>query len=66
MSHFKEHPFHRIIKADARRMSRAQLIEWLTWNDPNGVYNDRDSVKEFGSKISKRVALQHVLRQIQE
>ena len=27
---------------------RLELIEWLEWNDPNGVYNDIDCRAEFG------------------
>lgn len=28
--------------------SRAGLIRWLEWNDPNGTYNDGASIIEFG------------------
>ena len=28
------------------RGSRDQIIEWLVWNDPNGVYADSDSIAE--------------------
>ena len=26
--------------------TRAELIEFLSWNDPNGVYNDEQAEKE--------------------
>lgn len=29
--------------------SRADIIAWLEWNDPNGVYADRASMREFGA-----------------
>jgi hypothetical protein len=28
--------------------TREELIAWLEWNDPNGCYNDHDSMIEFG------------------
>ena len=27
--------------------SRIDLIEWLCWNDRNGVYRDEDSLREY-------------------
>jgi hypothetical protein len=29
-------------------VSRNEVIEWLSWNDRNGVYDDAQSLKEFG------------------
>ena len=29
-----------------RNGNRQQLIAWLRWNDPNGIYADDDSVAE--------------------
>lgn len=28
------------------RGTRRQIIDWLVWNDPNGIYTDRDSQAE--------------------
>jgi len=28
--------------------TREELIAWLEWNDPNGVYSDEDCVAEWG------------------
>jgi len=36
-----------------RAMAREELIEWLCWNDRNGVYRDGDSLAEFGEIMTK-------------
>ena len=61
-----EHPYHRVTHYDASKMSREQLIDWLMWNDRNGVYDDVQSIKEFGEIITYENALEHVLRQIEK
>lgn len=33
---------------------REEIIEWLQWNDFNGVYKDEPSLLEFGNIIVKR------------
>jgi hypothetical protein len=38
-------------------MNREQLIEWLCWNDPNGVYRDEDSIREGMEILSYQEAL---------
>lgn len=43
--------------------SREALVDWLIHNDPNGVYSDEDSMREFGNVISKEEALEIVDRQ---
>ena len=35
-----------ITAADIDDMTRDALIAWLTWNDPNGIYTDRDNEAE--------------------
>lgn len=47
-------------------LSREDIIEWLMWNDPNGVYDDEQSLKEFGNKVSKEEALEIFFRQVEE
>lgn len=46
------------------RWSRYDLIEWLSWNDRNGVYRDEDSLREFDQIISREEALEIMIRQI--
>jgi hypothetical protein len=46
--------------------SRLELIEWLCWNDRNGVYKDDESLQEFGNTVSKEEAIEIITRQISE
>ncbi len=46
--------------------SRNELITWLKWNDPNGVYRDEDSLREFDNILSKTEAIEIITRQITE
>lgn len=47
-------------------MTREDLIEWLCWNDPNGIYQDEQSQKELGNVMTRAEGLEIVLRQIEE
>jgi hypothetical protein len=44
-------------------MNREQLIEWLCWNDPNGVYRDEDSIREGMDVLSFEEAYELYLNQ---
>lgn len=46
--------------------SRRELINWLSWNDPNGVYEDEDSLREFDNILGKSEAIEIITRQIME
>ena len=46
--------------------SRNELINWLSWNDPNGVYEDEDSLREFDNILGKPEAIEIITRQITE
>lgn len=46
--------------------SREEIIDWLTWNDPNGVYSDVLSLSEFGKIVSKEEGIGIIKRQIFE
>lgn len=35
------------------------MIEWLSWNDRNGVYRDDESLQEFGNTVSKEEAIEN-------
>ena len=48
------------------RLSRSDIIEWLMWNDSNGVYSDEASLREFGEVMSKGEGLEILLRQVKE
>lgn len=36
--------------------SRSQLIQWLVWNDPSGIYRDEDTRREFGRALTHEEA----------
>ena len=66
-----KHPFYTImdLKGDVlfnelNSWSRLDLIEWLCWNDRNGVYKDEDSLAEFGNVLSKEEAIEIMISQI--
>ena len=46
--------------------SRQELIDWLSWNDRNGVYQDEDSLQEFNNILGKEEAIEIITRQIIE
>ena len=67
------HPFYTImaLKGDVlinelNSWSRLDLIEWLSWNDRNGIYKDEDSLAELGNILTKEEALEIMVRQITE
>lgn len=67
------HPFYKImeLKGDVllnelNSWSRLDLIEWLSWNDSNGVYKDEDSLREFDNILSKEEGIEIMVRQITE
>lgn len=47
-------------------MTREDLIEWLSWNDHNGIYHDEQSLNELGNVMSRDEGLEIMLRQIEE
>ncbi|MEZ2336948.1 hypothetical protein AB6735_14995 [Mucilaginibacter sp. RCC_168] len=47
-------------------LTRTDIIEWLMWNDPNGIYSDERSEKEFGTIMSREEGLEIMLRQAEE
>jgi hypothetical protein len=67
------HPYYKlmelrgdVLEAEINSWSRLNLVDWLCWNDRNGVYRDEDSLREFGNIVSKEEAIEIILRQITE
>ena len=67
------HPYYKIMELSGDKLqlelnewSREDLIEWLCWNDRNGVYRDEESLHEFGNIVSKEEAIEIINRQILE
>jgi hypothetical protein len=68
-----EYPYIRLIEISNTelagvigKLSRYDIIEWLMWNDRNGVYSDPDSLREFGAVMTKEESVQILLRQVAE
>ncbi len=49
-----------------KALHREVIIEWLQWNDSNGIYSDKDSVQEFGEPLTKNQAMSYMYCQIME
>lgn len=67
------HPYYQLMKlrgdalqTELNSWSRQELIEWLSWNDSNGVYTDEDSMREFNNILGKKEAIEIIVRQITE
>ena len=65
------HPYYTIMELrgdvlfnELNSWSRLDLIEWLSWNDRNGVYKDEQSLAEFDNILSKEEAIEIMTRQI--
>ena len=68
-----KHPYYELMELKGEALekelnswSRLDLIEWLSWNDRNGVYKDEDSMREFDNILSKEEAIEIIIRQITE
>ena len=68
-----KHPYYKlmvlggdVLEKELNSWSRLDLIEWLCWNDHNGVYKDDESLQEFGNTVSKEEAIEIITRQITE
>ena len=66
-----KHPYYKLmdlksadLENELNSWSRLDLIEWLCWNDRNGVYRDEDSLQEFGNTVSKELAIEIITKQI--
>jgi hypothetical protein len=47
-------------------MSREDIIDWLSWNDGNGIYCDEQSLKELGNIMTRDEGIEVMIRQIEE
>ena len=68
-----KHPYYKLmelkgeaLETELNSWSRLELIEWLCWNDRNGVYRDDQSLQEFDIILSKYEAIDIITRQITE
>ena len=68
-----KHPYYKLmelkgeaLETEVNSWSRLELIEWLCWNDRNGVYRDDQSLQEFDNILGKEEAIEIITRQITE
>lgn len=66
-----KHPYYKLmelrgvtLETELNSWSRLDLIEWLCWNDCNGIYRDVESFQELGNMVSKAEAIEIITRQI--
>lgn len=57
--------FQNLTEEDINSMTREQAIEWLCWNDPNGIYSDDDSRAEGYPPITEEEAIEIICRQFE-
>lgn len=67
------HPYYQVmelkgieLEKEVDSWSRVEIIDWLSWNDRNGVYKDEDSLREFDNILSKEEGKEIMMRQILE
>ncbi|WP_051605424.1 hypothetical protein [Sediminibacter sp. Hel_I_10] len=67
------HPYYQImelspakLEAELNTWTRLELIDWLSWNDRNGIYRDEESLSEIGVILDKPEAITIIMRQILE
>jgi len=65
------HPYYKIMELNKEDLqdqlntwSRLDLIDWLSWNDRNGIYRDEESLSEIGNILGKEEAISITIRQI--
>jgi hypothetical protein len=46
------------LRNELKNWSREDLVKWLNWNDPNGIYRDEKSLAELGCIILRQGYLQ--------
>lgn len=66
-----KHPNYRImflneeqLRKELNNWNRNDLISWLRWNDPNGVYEDGQSIQELGNIMSYEEGVEIMINQI--
>ncbi|AUC74319.1 hypothetical protein [Olleya sp. Bg11-27] len=67
------HPYYQIMELKNKELqlelntwSRLELIDWLCWNDRNGIYRDEDSISEMDNILGRNEAIEIMSRQILE
>lgn len=64
-ANFAELPLEKVVLL-IPAMSRDDIINWLSWNDRNGIYRDEQSLKELGNVMSRDEGIEIMIRQIED
>ncbi len=54
------------LRRELKSWNRQNLIDWLNWNDPNGVYKDDQSIDELGAIMTYDEGVEIMINQIFE
>jgi hypothetical protein len=52
------------LKEEVLQLTRENIINWLSWNDRNGIYHDKDSLSELGNIMTINEGREIMIRQI--
>lgn len=52
------------LREELKNWTRQDLINWLKWNDPNGIYDDVQSLQEVGRIMSFEEGVEIMVNQI--
>lgn len=52
------------IRNELKNWCRQDLINWLKWNDQNGIYADEESMNELGNIMSYEEGVELIVKQI--
>jgi hypothetical protein len=53
------------LRNELKNWSRQNLINWLSWNDKNGIYRDEESFAELGAIMTYEEGVEIMVRQAQ-
>jgi hypothetical protein len=54
------------LRAELKKWTRQDLINWLKWNDPNGIYGDKQSLAEIGVVMTYEEGVEIMIKQVVE
>lgn len=68
-----QHPYYRYLdlteeelRMELKNWCREDLIQWLCWNDKNGIYRDKESIDEIGEVLTYQEGVEIMIKQITE
>lgn len=52
------------LRNELKNWCRQDLISWLKWNDPNGIYDDSQSIQELGNIMTYQEGIETIVKQV--